>query len=154
MVLDLVSAEQARGYRAKLDAASAGRAARRRGWPPGFRPPSKPDTDAATQIMQSLVGYLDVAGYREMFAAAGLDEAVRLAREGAGRDTLLAALPREAADHIGLIGDLDAVNVRLQAYATAGLDEIVLVPATAGDPGGGERTLTALAPQVTELNRL
>jgi probable F420-dependent oxidoreductase len=153
MVLDLVSAEQARGYRAKLDAAArrAGRPAPRlAAWIPAA---VEPDTDAATQIMQSLVGYLEVAGYREMFAAAGLDEAVRLAREGAGRDTLLAALPREAADRIGLIGDLDAVNARLQAYAAAGLDEIVLVPATAGDPGG-ERTLTALAPQVTELNRL
>jgi hypothetical protein len=44
-----------------------------------------------------------------------------------------------------LIGDLDTVNARLQTYAAAGLDEIMLVPATAGDPGG-ERTLTALAP--------
>jgi hypothetical protein len=36
------------------------------------------------------------------------------------------------------------VRARLEAYAAAGLDEVVLVPATAGDPGG-ERTLTALA---------
>jgi hypothetical protein len=35
------------------------------------------------------------------------------------------------------------VRERLEAYAEA-LDEVVLVPATAGDPGG-ERTLTALA---------
>ena len=33
---------------------------------------------------------------------------------------------------------------RLEAYAATGLEEVVLVPATAGDPGG-ERTLTALA---------
>ena len=46
-----------------------------------------------------------------------------------------------AAVSVGLVGD---VGVRLEAYAAAGLDEVVLVPATAGDPGG-ERTLTALA---------
>jgi alkanesulfonate monooxygenase SsuD/methylene tetrahydromethanopterin reductase-like flavin-dependent oxidoreductase (luciferase family) len=53
-------------------------------------------------------------------------------------------VPPEAADRIGLVGDLGSVRERLDAYAAAGLDEVVLVPATAGDPGG-ERTLTALA---------
>ena len=43
---------------------------------------------------------------------------------------------------VGLVGDLDAVRARVEAYAEAGLDEIALVPATAGDLGG-ERTLTA-----------
>jgi hypothetical protein len=42
-----------------------------------------------------------------------------------------------------LVGDADAVGARLEAYA-AGLDEVVLVPATAGDPAG-ECTLAALA---------
>jgi len=36
------------------------------------------------------------------------------------------------------------VRDRLAEYAEAGLDEVAIVPATAGDPGG-ERTLTALA---------
>jgi alkanesulfonate monooxygenase SsuD/methylene tetrahydromethanopterin reductase-like flavin-dependent oxidoreductase (luciferase family) len=45
---------------------------------------------------------------------------------------------------VGLVGDADAIRARLDAYAVA-LDEVVLVPATAGDPAG-ERTLTALAP--------
>jgi hypothetical protein len=38
----------------------------------------------------------------------------------------------------------ETLRARLQTYADAGLDEIVLVPATAGDPGG-ERPLAALA---------
>ncbi|MGW3652851.1 hypothetical protein [Streptomyces sp. NPDC000878] len=42
------------------------------------------------------------------------------------------------------MGDSDAVRARIDAYAGAGLDEIALVPATAGDPAG-EHTLTALA---------
>jgi len=67
-----------------------------------------------------------------------------MALDGAPRDELLAAVPSAAADGIGLVGDLDSVRERLDAYSAAGLDEVVLVPATAGDPGG-ERTLTALA---------
>jgi hypothetical protein len=68
---------------------------------------------------------------------------VELAHEGANREELLSALPREAAAMVGLVGDADAMGARLDAYAL-GLDEVVLVPATAGDPRG-ERTLTALA---------
>ena len=93
--------------------------------------------------MQSLVGYLAVAGYDEMFTAAGFGEAVEMAHAGAGREHLLRALPGEAAATVGLVGNADAINRRLEAYAAA-LDELVLVPATAGDPAG-ERTLSALA---------
>jgi hypothetical protein len=93
--------------------------------------------------MQSLVGYLEVAGYDEMFTAAGFGKAVEMAHAGAEREELLSALPPEAAAMVGLVGDADAVGARLEDYAV-GLDEVVLVPATAGDPGG-ERTLRALA---------
>ena len=93
--------------------------------------------------MESLVGYLAVAGYDEMFTAAGFGKAVQMAHAGAGRDELLGALPAEAAATVGLVGEADAIGARLEAYAAA-LDELVLVPATAGDPAG-ERTLTALA---------
>jgi hypothetical protein len=44
---------------------------------------------------------------------------------------------------VSLVGDAEEVGARLEARG-AGLDEVVLVPATAGDPAG-ERTLTALA---------
>ena len=143
MVLDLVSPELAREYRAKLDmlAKRAGRQAPRlAAWIPAA---VDPDPESYAQLMQSLAGYLEVAGYAEMFTAAGLGRAVELAHAEADREELLNALPPEAAAKLGLVGDTDAIGARLEAYA-AGLDEVVLVPATAGDPGG-ERTLTALA---------
>jgi probable F420-dependent oxidoreductase len=143
MVLDLVSPELAREYRAKVEALAerAGRQVPRlAAWIPAA---VDPDPESYTQIMQSLVGYLEVAGYDEMFTAAGFGKAVEMAHAGADREKLLSALPREAAAMIGLVGDADAIGARLEAYAV-GLDEVVLVPATAGDPGG-ERTLTVLA---------
>jgi probable F420-dependent oxidoreductase len=143
MVLDLVSPELAREYRAKLDtlAKRAGRSPPRlAAWIPAA---VDPDPESYTQLMQSLAGYLEVAGYDEMFRAAGFGRAVELAHAGADREELLSALPPEAAAMVGLVGDTDTIGARLEAYAV-GLDEVVLVPATAGDPGGG-RTLTALA---------
>ena len=143
MVLDLVSPELAREYRAKLDTLAARigrRAPKLAAWVPAA---FDPDPEAYAQITQSLVGYLAVAGYDEMFTAAGFGEAVEMAHAGAGHEHLLSALPGEAAATVGLVGNADEINRRLEAYAPA-LDELVLVPATAGDPGG-ERTLTALA---------
>jgi probable F420-dependent oxidoreductase len=143
MVLDLVSPELAREYRAKLEALAGQtgrRAPRLAAWIPAA---VDPDPTSYAQIMQSLVGYLGVAGYAEMFTAAGFGKAVEMAHAGADREELLSALPPEAAATVGLVGDADAMSARLEAYAVA-LDELVLVPATAGDPGG-ERTLTALA---------
>jgi probable F420-dependent oxidoreductase len=143
MLLDIVSPEQVRRLRAKLLAA-AERA--------GRTPPSlaswlpaavDPDPESLRQVLRSIAGYLTVPGYSDMFTAAGLGEAVGMAAAGADPDTLLRALPPEAASTVGLVGDLDAVRARIDAYAEAGLDEIALVPATAGDPAG-ERTLEAL----------
>jgi probable F420-dependent oxidoreductase len=143
MVLDLVSPQLAREYRAKLEGL-AKRAGRRSPSLAAWIPAAvDPDRESYAQIMQSLVGYLEVAGYDEMFTAAGFGKAVEMARARAAREELLSALPPEAAAMVGLVGDGDAMGARLEAYAV-GLDEVVLVPATAGDPGG-ERTLTALA---------
>lgn len=145
MLLDVVSPEQVAELRAKLDAAAknAGRTKppKLAAWLPAAVDP-KPESYA--QLMGSLVGYLTVRGYREMFAAAGFGDAVELARTGAEPEELVAALPEEAARTVGLVGDEPAVRARLKEYADAGLDEAALVPATGGDTGG-ERTLTALA---------
>ncbi|MFH0179363.1 LLM class flavin-dependent oxidoreductase [Streptomyces cacaoi] len=81
---------------------------------------------------------------RDPYTEAGFGAAVELAAAGADRATLVRALPAEAAATVGLVGGLDTVRARIDAYAEAGLDEIALVPATAADPAG-ERTLTALA---------
>lgn len=145
MVLDLVSPTQAGEYRAKLDAAAAEegrRAPSLAAWIPAA---VDPDPDSYAELTDSLAGYLEVPGYGEMFTAAGFGAAVQAAAAGANHAEQLDALPGDAASRIGLVGDIDTVRDRLEAYAAVGLDEVVLVPATAGDPGG-ERTLTALAP--------
>ncbi|WP_217238774.1 LLM class F420-dependent oxidoreductase [Streptomyces sp. AC555_RSS877] len=145
MLLDLVSPEQVRVLRAKLLAA-AERAGRTPPTLAAWLPAAvDPEPESLAQVMGSIAGYLTVPGYSDMFTAAGLGEAVELAAAGAGRDALLRALPPRAAGAVGLVGDLDAVRARIDAYAEAGLDEIALVPATAGD-AAGERTLTALRP--------
>ncbi len=143
MVLDLVTPQLAGEYRAKLEAMArrAGRQAPRlAAWIPAA---VDPDPDSHAQIMESLAGYMGVAGYAEMLTAAGFGKPVEMARAGADADAVRGALPPDAAATIGLVGDARGVRGRLDAYADA-LDEVVLVPATAGDPGG-ERTLTALA---------
>ncbi|TCR18317.1 LLM class F420-dependent oxidoreductase [Streptomyces sp. BK205] len=145
MLLDVVSPEQVRALRAELDAAArkAGRPAPTlAAWLPAA---VDPGPEALAQVLGSIAGYLTVPGYSEVFAEAGFGDAVDLAAGGADRETLVRALPAAAAGTVGLVGDLDAVRARVEAYAEAGLDEIALVPATAGDPGG-ERTLTALRP--------
>jgi probable F420-dependent oxidoreductase len=145
MVLDLVSPDLAAAYRAKLaDASKAASrpAPRLAAWIPAA---VDPDPRSYAELMQSLAGYLEVPGYGEMFMAAGFGAAVDAAQAGVRGEELLGMLPADAATRVGLVGDVDTVRARLEAYAAAGLDEVVLVPATAGDPGG-ERTLTALAP--------
>lgn len=144
MLVDLVSPEQVRMLRARRDAAAA-RAGRRRpplaAWIPAAVDPTPRDYE---QIMRSIAGYLTVRGYSDMFLDAGFGDAVEAAHAGVGTGELLRALPREAAGTVGLVGDARTVRARLDDYAAAGLDEIAIYPATAGDPGG-ERTLTALA---------
>lgn len=103
-----------------------------------------PDPGPYEQMMWSLAGYPEVTGYAEMFQSAGFGTAVELASAGADRQDLYNALPFAAAYRVGLVGDVEAVRTRPAAYASAGLDEVVAVPATAGDPAD-ERTLTAVA---------
>ncbi|MDT0392731.1 LLM class F420-dependent oxidoreductase [Streptomyces dubilierae] len=146
MLLDLVSPGQVRMLRARMLAAAekAGRTPPRlAAWLPAA---VDPEPESLTQILRSVVGYLPVPGYSDMFVDAGFAEVVELAVKGADRDTLLQALPPEAAGTVALVGDAATVRARVDAYAEAGLDEIALVPATAGDPAG-ERTLTALKPE-------
>jgi probable F420-dependent oxidoreductase len=140
MLLDLVSVEQVRELRGKLDAASD-RPVSLAAWLPAA---VDPDPDSYAQLMRSLAGYLPVRGYQEVFVRAGFGAAVELAMAGAPREQQLAALPEHAARGVGLVGDASAVRARIAEYAEAGLDEIAIVPATAGDPAG-EHTLTALA---------
>lgn len=145
MLLDLVSPEQVARLRAKLDLA-ASKALRRPPRLAAWLPAAvNPNPQSYTQIIGSIAGYLTVRPHSEIFTALGFGEAVEMARAGAEPTDLLRALPREAAENVALVGDVRDVRARLDTYAAAGLDEVAIVPATSGDPGG-ERTLTALSP--------
>jgi probable F420-dependent oxidoreductase len=145
MLADLVSPAQVRVLRDSRDAAAArtGRDAPPplAAWIPAAVDPTPRDYE---QLMRGIVGYLTVRGYSGMFADAGFGDAVAAANSGASADDLVRMLPPEAAGTVGLVGDAKEMRTRLDEYAAAGLDEIAIYPATAGDPGG-ERTLTALA---------
>ncbi|HEX6447231.1 MAG TPA: LLM class F420-dependent oxidoreductase [Streptosporangiales bacterium] len=144
MLLDLVSPGQVRVLRERRDIAArrAGRTPPRlAAWVPAAVDPTDRDRE---QVLRSIVGYLTVRGYSDMFVDAGFGRAVELAASGVDTDRLLAELPAEAAGVVGLVGSLDAVRTRFGEYTAAGLDEIAVFPTTAGDPAG-ERTLAALA---------
>jgi probable F420-dependent oxidoreductase len=140
MVINLVTPELA----ARLAGALAQRA-------PGAPPPLAawvaaavdPSDEALAQLSRGIVPYLAAPGYGEMFAAAGFGELVEAARAGAHPRELLERLPPELPRAVGLVGSPAEASARAAEFRDAGVDELVIVPATAGDPGG-ERTLRAL----------
>ena len=105
-----------------------------------------PDAQALEQLRRGLVAYLSAPGYAEMFAEAGFEDVVRLARTGPRPGELLAATPAELVGHVSLTGDEQAVRTRLAEYADAGVDEVALVPGSSEADPAGVATLTALAP--------
>lgn len=105
----------------------------------------EPDDDAVTQLCRGMVGYLAAPGYSEMFIEAGFGDLVDLARSRPHPREVLAAMPKELAAAVGLVGSVDDIDRRIDEYHRAGIDDICIVPATAGDPAG-KRTLEALAP--------
>lgn len=145
MVINMCTPAQAALLRADLDAASSAA-----GRPPvtlaAWVPAAVDPSDAAIdQLRRGVVAYLAAPGYGEMFAAAGFGALVTLARSGAHPRELLTEVPRALIDAIGVVGDASACRARVAEHLAAGVDEVVIVPATADDPAG-ERTLTALAP--------
>jgi probable F420-dependent oxidoreductase len=104
-----------------------------------------PQPATLEQIARGSVGYLAAPGYGEMFAEAGFGELVEFARRRPHPRELLAAIPSELISAVALVGTVDEVRARIDAYRDVGIDEVCLVPATAGDDHGA-RTLTALAP--------
>jgi alkanesulfonate monooxygenase SsuD/methylene tetrahydromethanopterin reductase-like flavin-dependent oxidoreductase (luciferase family) len=87
-----------------------------------------------------------------MFAEAGFAELVELARQRPHPRQILAAMPAELAGAVGLLGDVETIGRRIDAYRAAGADEICLVPATAEDPGG-LRTLEAVQQHANPVSR-
>ena len=105
-----------------------------------------PSDAGVEQLRRGLVAYLSAPGYGEMFAEAGFGDVVRFARTRPHPGELLAAIPAEIVGHVSLAGDRRAVWARLAEYASAGVDEIALVPGSSEADPAGVATLTALAP--------
>ena len=95
-----------------------------------------PAREAIDQLLHAVVGYLAAPGYSEMISQAGFTELVEFARTRPHPKELLAAMPDELVSAIGLVGSEAEIATRLEEYRAAGADEVCLVPATAGDPGG------------------
>lgn len=95
-----------------------------------------PKREAIDQLLRAVVGYLGAPGYSEMISDAGFAELVTFARTRPHPKELLAAMPDQLISAIGLVGPEAAITERLEEYRAAGADEVCLVPATAGDPGG------------------
>ena len=102
-----------------------------------------PEQETINQLLRAVVGYFAAPGYSEMISEAGFAELVEFARTRPHPKELLAAMPDELAPAIGLVGSAAEIDARLEEYRAAGADEVCLVPATAGDPGG-LRTLQAM----------
>ena len=132
MVLNLVTPE--------LVSTMAGRAPRLAAWVPAAVDPT-PETHA--QLARGLIPYVGAEGYSDMFTAAGFGDVVEAARGGMHPAELLEQVPQDLAAAVGLVGTEAEVRKRAGEYFDAGLDELVLVPATAGDDAG-RRTLETL----------
>jgi probable F420-dependent oxidoreductase len=102
-----------------------------------------PAPEAHAQLARGLVPYLGAEGYSDMFAAAGFGDLVEAARAGVHPAELLGQVPPELAASVGLVGTQAEARARADEYFDAGLDELVFVPATAGDDAGA-RSLEAL----------
>jgi probable F420-dependent oxidoreductase len=146
MVVNLCSPEQVGMLRDELDAAATTSGRPRpplAAWIPAA---VDPDEAAMLQLRRALVSYLAAPGYGEMFDRAGFGATVAFARGGAHPRDILDHIPAALVEAIGVVGDETACAARLDAFFDAGAEQVALVPATAGDPGG-RRTLSALAPR-------
>jgi hypothetical protein len=84
-----------------------------------------------------------------MLTAAGFAGLVSRARAGAHPRELFNAVPVGLVEAVGAVGDAATVCARLDAFRSAGVDDVAVVPASAGDPAG-ERTLYALRETMEE----
>jgi probable F420-dependent oxidoreductase len=102
-----------------------------------------PTDETLRQIARGKVAYLAAPGYSEMFVEAGFGEVVTFARTRPHPKELLASIPYELLDAVALIGSVGEIRRRIDEYRSVGIDEVCIVPATAGDDCA-ERTLTSL----------
>ncbi len=144
VVVNLLTPEQVARVSADIEAAAraAGRPAPPlTAWVPAAL---EPGPAALAQLAGQLAVYLPAPGYGEMFAQAGFEEVVALARSGIGRRDLQSAIPAGLVGRVCVMGDAPQIASGLAEYVAAGADTVAVVPATAQDPAG-ERVLAAVA---------
>lgn len=103
-----------------------------------------PEPEARAQMAAARVGYLAAPGYDSILTEAGFGDLVAYARTRPHPRELAAAIPAELDAAVGLVGSASEVEARIAAYHEVGVDEVAVVPVTAGDPAGA-RTLAELA---------
>ncbi|MBI1377432.1 MAG: LLM class F420-dependent oxidoreductase [Frankiales bacterium] len=104
-----------------------------------------PGPAAIEQLRRGVVGYLAAPGYSEMFRRAGFGDLVDLALSGPHPTALLAEVPAELIEVVGLVGDEQRVSERLSQYLAAGADDVVIVPSATDDDPAARHTLEAVA---------
>lgn len=102
-----------------------------------------PDDDGFDQVRRQLAHYLNAPGYATTLARGGMADLVEAAKRGAKIADLASMFTQGHLEKVAALGSLNEVKKRIEEYRQAGA-EVMLVPVTAGDPGGG-RTLAALA---------
>ena len=104
-----------------------------------------PGPSALDQLRRGVVGYLGAPGYRDMFSRAGFGDLVEYAATKPHPRDLLAAVPVELVERVGIVGDEAAVEARIGEYAAAGADDVVIVPSATDDDPAAENTLRVVA---------
>ena len=104
-----------------------------------------PGPAALDQLRRGLVGYLAAPGYRDMFRRAGFPDLVDFALTRPHPRDLLAAVPTELIQTVGIVGDESTVAARIAEYAAAGADDVVIVPSATDEDPAAENTLRVIA---------
>ena len=117
-------------------------------WQPvAFGPTTELSDESRRQVAAQLSAYLAAPGYRDLFIEAGAPDLVQRAIAGEPRAGLAGELsPDVLRQFVPTASWQDPTSIAsaLERRFAAGIDEIAIVPSTAGDPGA-ERTVAALA---------
>lgn len=104
-----------------------------------------PGRAARDQLRRGVVGYLAAPGYADMFVRAGFGDLVRYAMTRPHPKELLARVPDELCEQVGLVGDRAEVSRRIDQFRQAGADDVVVVPSATDDDPAGAHTLAEIA---------
>jgi probable F420-dependent oxidoreductase len=104
-----------------------------------------PAEEGYEQIRRQIALYLGAPGYASALTNAGMPDLVEAARTGLPTSDLARLITGRHLESVAALGTSEEVIARLARYQEAGA-EVMVVPLTAGDPGG-LRTLSAVANQ-------